>query len=69
MATCVGLLVDSYLIVAICYQKFEDPVMMLSHIPLVVFASILQGTSSAKSDGKTVSSRQQVNKKPSRQKA
>jgi len=42
---------------------------MISHIPLVVFASILQGASSAKPDGKALSSGQETSiKKPSRQK-
>jgi hypothetical protein len=53
------------LIVVICCQKFEDPAMMMSHIPLVVFASILQGTPTAKPDGEALSSGQQASiKKP-----
>ena len=42
---------------------------MMSHIHLVVFAYILQGTPAAKPDGKALSSGQEASiKKPSRQK-
>jgi len=43
--------------------------MMMSHIPLVVFASNLQGTPTAKPDGEALSYCQEASiKKPSRQK-